>query len=289
MITPRDTQILVTIAAYYTLTRAQITRLLFPGDKDGRVTRKRLSALLHLGLINQTRMQVVNPTIGVPAPVFYPSRRGCEYLAATLKDERFLTVCTLTPDWQHLAHWTEVAEFHIVLDQAIAKQSDVQVEHWTSEWDIANPHEKEPAKRFRLYTLIREQPRRLVCNPDAGFVIAYRGFRKAYYVEIDRGTSGIDQVAASKTPGYSELAEQKLSKRHFPDTNVDPFSVLLISPSPGRRDLLRNVIAKKPSATLWKHAAWDDITPDTILHAPVFHDHNGTAAPLVRLVQGGST
>ena len=41
---------------YYCLTRAQIQRLCLPQtDSDGRAARRRLSHLLHLGLLNQTR------------------------------------------------------------------------------------------------------------------------------------------------------------------------------------------------------------------------------------------
>ena len=70
MLPERDLAILHSVAAYDTLTRAQITRLHFPDD-DGRITRKRLKILHELGLVNQSMMRVVNPAVngGNSAPV----------------------------------------------------------------------------------------------------------------------------------------------------------------------------------------------------------------------------
>jgi hypothetical protein len=56
--------------------------------------------------------------------------------------------------------------FGIALDEAISRQTDVKIEGWINEWDIVNKDESVPEKRFRLYTLIRENPR-LSCAPDA--------------------------------------------------------------------------------------------------------------------------
>jgi len=74
MLTPRDIQIIASLAHYYTLTRAQINRLHFPDDEDGRITRKRLQVLLEARLIQRTYMQVVNPSQGMLLP--HP-RRVC--------------------------------------------------------------------------------------------------------------------------------------------------------------------------------------------------------------------
>src|SRR5207247_448101 len=112
------TDVLTSVARYYTLTRGQINRLHFPSDIDGRVTRRRLRILHEAGLINRTSMQVVNPSMGAPAYVYYPSSDGCAYLAQELKDESYKGACTLTPNWMYLYHWIDVAETHIRLDLA---------------------------------------------------------------------------------------------------------------------------------------------------------------------------
>ena len=81
MIVLRDIEVIASVARYYTLTRAQINKLHYPTDHDGRLTRKRLRLIHEEGLINRTQMQVVNPSMGAPAYVYYPSAKGCAFLA----------------------------------------------------------------------------------------------------------------------------------------------------------------------------------------------------------------
>ena len=144
MIPPIELEILKLVAAYYTLTRAQITRLLLPQDRDGRVTRRHLLNLRSKGLLNRTHMEVSNPDAGMMGPVYYPSRDGCAFLAQECEDDSYLSVCTQTPQWQSLYHWVCVAETHILLDQAVAKLDGVAVARWYGEWDVVNPLEREP-------------------------------------------------------------------------------------------------------------------------------------------------
>ena len=96
------------------------------------------------------------------------------------------------------------------------------------EWDVINPEESSPERRFRLYTLLRESPR-LICAPDSAFMLSVGPHRKAFYLEQDRNTSGVRQIAASKTPGYAALAERQLHRQHFPETTLDTFSVRVSS------------------------------------------------------------
>lgn len=280
--------ILLAVARYYTLTRMQLEELCLPGKSDGgRRMRKHLTILRHEGLLNQTNARVVFPERnGAPAPVYYPSRKGCELLAAELKDERFLHVCTLTPTWQHLYHWVRIADFRILLDRAVALQKDVQIDHWLTEWTIANPEERSPEKRYSLFTLLSETPR-IVFAPDASFVLSYRGFRKGVYVEIDRATSGIQQISHSKTPGAAKMAEVRGHVRHFPGVSAEiPFTVLHVSPSAGRRDLVAKAIKGKDGDKLWKFVSWDELRPETALHDEILRDVDLKALPLVRRLGG---
>lgn len=258
MITERDIAVLRALVLYYVLSRVQIQRLCFPSDDVGRVTRRRIQALVEAKLANRTHMQVVNPLMGAPAPVYYPSRKGCEFLAGHDGDDKYLLTPTQTPQPHHLYHWLAVSDTHIALDKAIGGKPDVQLDGWLSEWDVANKDEQEPEKRFRLYTLIQQNPK-LVCVPDAAFLLSVRGHKKIHYLEQDRNTSGVKQIAASKTAGYAAMAERQLHRRHFPETTLDAFTVLMVAPTPARRDALRAAIHGKPGAPLWRFVAADDL------------------------------
>lgn len=282
---PRKLLVLKVVATYYTLTRAQIQRLV--GVANDRVMRAILQDLCAAGLLQKTRMRVVNSTAGAAAPVYFPTRMGAELVAAEFGDGRYLNATTRTPDWPHLYHWVAVADFHVLLDQAIALLPGVTKLGWYGEWDVVNPHAEKPHERFRLYTLIRERPSRLVCAPDAVFALAVGPHSKCYFVEIDRATSGVQQIANSKPPGYAAMFSQGLFRRFF-ETTAETFTVLHVSPTPGRRDLLRKAISNKEAASLHRFAASTDWTSERALAAPIFYGTgDDEPQPLVRLPSGG--
>lgn len=281
MITDRDIAVLRSLARYYVLNRPQIQRLHFPEDAPGRITRRRLQSLVTEHLINRHNLVFHHPQAGSPGPVYFPSRAGCEFLAGYFDDQSYLLTPTQTPQSHHAFHWLAVSDTHMALDQAIAAQTDVQLDGWLSEWDVANKDEPAPDRHYRIYTVLREKPR-LVCVPDAAFMLSLGGHRKVFYLEQDRDTSGVQRIGASKTPGYAAMAERQLHRRHFPSTTIDTFSVLMIAPTARRRDALRKVIKDKPGAALWKFACVDDITPQRFLHSPVLYPCEGEPVSLVK-------
>ena len=281
MITDRDIDILRKVARYYVVSRLHVQRLCFPDDRTGRATRRRLQALISANLIQRCRAPIFNPGGGSPWPAYYPSRLGAELLAQHLDDERFLATPTRSPEPFHLHHWLAVTDTHIALDQAIAGQNVVRLENWLNEWDVVNPQATQPEQRYRLYTLLRENPR-LVCAPDSAFLLAVGEHRKVFYLEQDRSTSGVRQIAARKTPGYAEMAKRHSHRRHFPDTTLPIFTVLMIVPTAGRRDALKKALRGKPGAEHWKFAVVSDLTPERFLHSPVFYPCEGEPTPLVK-------
>jgi len=281
MLTERDIAILSAVVRYYILNRQQVQRLCFPHDSNGRLTRRRLQLLVDAQLLNRQSTLFCHPMAGAAAPVYFPSRKGCDLLAEHFDDELYLTTPTQAPIPHHTLHWLAVSETHIALDEAIRLQSGAAIEGWLNEWDVCNKEESAPEKRFRLYTLIRQSPR-LICAPDAAFLLTFKGHRKIFYLEQDRNTSGVNQIASSKTPGYAAMAEQQTHRRHFPQATIDDFSVLMIAPTPRRRDALRKAIREKLGAKLWRFAAAADVQPDKVLYAPIWHGIESAPTPLIK-------
>jgi hypothetical protein len=288
MITDRDIQVLSAIARYYVLNRAQIQRLCFPEDQTGRATRRRLQSLVSANLVNRGRSPVFNPAGGSAWPTYYPSTLGVELLAQHFDDERYLRTPTRAPHPLYILHWLAVADTHIALDQAIARQKQVCLQGWLNEWDEVDSTAAQPEKRYRIYTMLRERPR-LVCVPDAAFLLAIGEYSKVFYLEQDRNTTGVRQFAARKTLGYAELAKQGLHRRHFPEATLPTFTVLAVAPTAGRRDALRKAVHGKPGADLWKFASERDLTAESFLHGPVFFPCDGEAAPLVKIQQNSAS
>jgi hypothetical protein len=281
MITNRDLAVLLKLDRYYVCSRPQIQRLCYPSDLTGRVARRRLQVLVSEGLVNRHRAAIVYPHTLPAGSIYYPSQQGCQLLSETQGDDRYLLTPTQCPQAHHALHWLAVTETHITLDDAIDAQQGVALVDWVNEWDIVNKDEQQPDKRFRLYTLLQEQPR-LICAPDAAFVLSVGGFTKVFFVEQDRGTSGTQQVAARKIKGYLAMQQQGQHREKFPACNVDAVTVLCIAPSAGRRDALRRAFAGKPGSELWKFASASDLSAESFLHAPVLYPPKGDPVALVK-------
>ena len=241
-------------------------------------------------------MLVSHPKNGAPAPVYYPSFKGNALLAEMTGDDRFLAIPVQQPTMHHVWHWLAVSETHITFDEVIRSQYDdspnsVQIVEWFNEYDVVNPTETLPEKRFRLYTLLRSSPR-LICAPDAAFLLSTRGHTKVFYLEQDRATTGVHQIVASKAQGYCVLAEVSGHRWHFPKTTIDTFTVLMVAPNARRRDALRKVIREKRGAQLWRFASVEDLTPEKLLFEPIWYPCDGEPAALIKpapLLEGESS
>lgn len=286
MITERDVAILLALTRYYVLNRAQIQALVFPTDKQGRLTRRRLQALVDGRYINRQNAMVYHTDSGPPASVYFPSALGCEFLASHFDDDHFLLTPCRSPIVHHVEHWLAISNTHICFDAAIASQNEAKIDYWLNEWDIANKDTAEPENHYRLYTVVQSAPK-VVCVPDAGFLLSMQGHKKIHYLEQDRGTSGIDQVANQKYQGYALLAQSKMQIRHFPDATVPGFAVLLIAPTAMRRDSLKKAFRQKDGAELWRFAATADIKHDRLLHEPIWHTCNDDS-PRALIKKGGN-
>lgn len=281
IVTPRVLDILRCVACYGVLTAAQIRNLCFPNiQSDGSNVRSRLRTMVQQKLLNRAHMEIANPMSPLSAPVYYSSPLGVDVLATQLNDESYRLISTRAPQWQNLVHFVAIADVHILADQAVARQAYAKMERWVNEFDVVNSNASNPADRFFLYTQIQQTPK-LVCIPDAAFVLNVQGFRKAFYLELERGTSPTGRVAAEKSPGYFALHQQKLHKKHFPEA-LDDFAVLLTAPDVRWRDALRRAFAAKDGAALFRFAAVPELTPENFLFGSVWHPCKGEPVPLVK-------
>src|SRR5262249_7559651 len=145
------------------------------------------------------------------------------------------------------------------------------------------PDADDAAKRYKLFCVVQEQVKKIVCSPDAAFELRLPSgeHSMAYYLELERGSDSPERVAAKKAQGYAGLAQTKKGKQHFPQ--AQGIRVLAISPSVNWSKSLRKAMMKdKPGAELWMFAALPELTPETFLHSPIRHTTAGEARPLVR-------
>src|SRR5438477_470263 len=131
----------------------------------------------------------------------------------------------------------------------------------------------------RYYTLTRAQIQRLCCPSDkSGRATRYRLLQllqrkliNKTYMEVCNPASGVKQISHSKPPGFAAMAKAGLHRTMFPQTNMDKFSVLMLTTTPARRDALRQAIAPMAGSELWKFAAMPDFRPETALGEAIWY------------------
>jgi hypothetical protein len=276
-ITERMLTILIALWRYKFLTTAQIRRWCVPTDKDGSVTRDVLRKMAGAGLARRFKAEVHNPIVTSSVPVWTPTEPGCCLLAAKTGDAKYiLDAMPNTNGWHMFAHYVEVSELMHTIETAFAAQQHAKLMSLYFEHDVISDA-KEPEKRFRLYTLVREdQGKRIVCVPDAAVEVAVAGYRRAYYIEDERGTDTPRRASAKKAPGYSMM--QNHFKKHFPD--AQDWRVLFIWPNAGLRDAARRAVDPAKSE-MWLFAALPDIT-ESFLHAPVIYSAQDGPKPFIK-------
>lgn len=288
MLTPRDVGVLENLSRYFLMNRRMVQSRCYRTDRDGRITRRRLQALVNEGYINRHRMRVVNPADEFPSPVYFLAERGRQFLAEHLKDDAILHKPVKITQTGHIFHYLAVTQTHMTLDDAIARHDDVELDVWFNEFEIVNPQESDSDRHFTLFTKLTEEPA-IVCAPDAGFQLAMQDHRGVFYLEQDRDTSGHRQVARYKHKGYAELLRQRAHRRAFPSTTRDGFHVLLICPSERRRDALRRAFRGKDGEQLWLFASMTDIKPESFLTGDIFfRTDNDAPRPLIRRRDAGT-
>lgn len=264
----RDVCVLVKLAEHLLLTRPQLSELCY-GDSE-RIARDRLSKMTRGRYIQRKRYRGQDVQ-GAATFLYMLTKKGCRYLADTFDEPRYALKPTKLRQPLYTDHYLSVTHVSMLLRAAIADQEKVKLHTWFNEEEIVNYEELDDTKHHRLYTQLRIDPRKLVCDPDAGFMLESGEHRAVFYVERDRDRNSPRRVAAMKTPGYLELLEQQVHRRHFPDTSLDRFTVLFICERKNHRDRLRLAYRDKPDPKRWRFASVKDLTKESFLYSPVWY------------------
>jgi hypothetical protein len=270
----RDIDVLSALARYFMLNSRQIRELCFTDDANGRITRRRLNKMVQAGYLRKRSVQVVSPRDGSTCPVYHLTKLGREFLAGHYDDAAFLLKPVEPAQPQHLYHYIAVAETHRLFDRAIARAGDeVQLQRWHHEEQVLNPDDADSSKRLYLRT---EFPgtSKVICMPDAGFVLQSGDHAIAVYLEQDRDTFFHERVAARKSPGYQKLLALRGHRLHFPETTLDHFFVLVMAPSRKRADQLRRAFAKRNRDTeiakCYRFGAFEELTDTNLFFEPMY-------------------
>lgn len=287
---PRDIDVLVFLSRYFILNSRQIRELCFPDDTTNRITRRRLTKMMHEGYLRKRNMHVVHPSDGSTSPVYHLAKRGREFLVGHMNDETLHAKPIEPLQPQHLYHYVAVSETHRLFDRSAEKHAaEISIPIWVNEDEYVNPHEEDKSQRFYLRSKFEEHSR-VVCLPDAACLLEYKDQRAAIYLEQDRDTYFHDRVAARKSPGYQQLFQYQGHRRHFPNTTHDFFFVLVVTPTKKRAEQLRKAFAKmnkdQDVKKVYRFGSLDELNEQNLFFEPVFSCcHHYDKVPLVKRIK----
>ncbi len=266
----REICVLTQLARHLVLTRPHISKLCYPADKNGRVCRARMRALNACGFVTRKPFRA-SGSLGPPTYLYFLSHEGRRFLAEHYDDVRYRFKPTSMLRPTHVDHYLELTDLSILFqNHVIPNQSEVKLVDWYNEDEILNYEELDEGLHHRLFTEIQHHPKRIICRPDAAFMLEKDGTRGAFYIERERDRNGPKQVAAKKVPGYIGLLKQSLHRRHFPTTTLDRFTVLFIGENSNHRDRLRKAFEQHPDPARWRFASVKDLDQSSFLFEPVW-------------------
>lgn len=270
MIQERDCRALRLLSRHLVLSSSAIQRRCYPKDATKRVTRRRLLKLLKAGYVKRRTLQT-NGVPGGPQFLYQLDKKANEFLASKYGLDKYIYKPTSLRQPMHLRHYAELAEISLAFEDAIRTQHDVGLRAWFNEEEIVNWSEADSNKHRKLFTVVKNRPR-IVCAPDAGFLIEYEGKTRICYVELERGTSGARHVAKKKANGFDLLQKRQLHKQHFPEVDDDCFDVLCVAQNRVHRDQLKNAFKDSPGKQLWLFVDKNQLTPDAFFFKPIWHN-----------------
>ncbi len=265
----RDICVLVQLAKHLLLTRPTISLLCYEGND--RVARDRLSKIARGGYIQRKRYREQDSQ-GAPTFLYMLTEHGCRFLADHFDDARYRTKPTTLRQPLYKDHYLAVSDVSVLVQEhVIPNQKQVGLVEWFNDEEVVNFGELDEDRHHRMYTQLRDKPKKLVVDPDAAFMLKKDEHQAVFFVERERDRNGPKRVAAIKTPGYVEMLRQQTHRRFFPATTLDKFTVLFICERTNHRDRMRVAFSKHPDTKRWRFASINDLSQDSFLFEPVWY------------------
>jgi hypothetical protein len=275
-LTERDREVIEALRRYRYLRTGQIHRLVFAPQAGLQMTRRRLRFLAapEFAYLQRAEFYVHEGAIK-PESAYFLGSAGLGLLTELgLPPPPYPTDRPGRVRHRFLEHALELSEFRLKLELALRPLPFLSLPRFVAEFEIKEHLQNAVSKeRYKLYHAFPGGPRRLVVFPDAMFILRQRETtaERLYFAEIDRGTEGA-QVIRDKAAAYQLYREQGIFKKFgsFPR-----FRVLFQAPSEKHSRQIRQALAGSKGEELFWVAAATELSPATLLTAPVWTDSAG--------------
>jgi hypothetical protein len=283
VLTDRDVEILRAVNRYRYLRTGQIRRLVFPENTTEQSARRRLKYLFHNGYLGRV-MPFVRVGEGSSETAYYLDRAGRDILQQG-GEEIAAYAAGGQVKHQFLDHALDISEFRVHLELALADHPAVEIHRFTADFEVkAHTTDAVGKRRYKLFDEVAHPVSKesYVVYPDALIVLRGKGsleqYQRLYFVEIDRGTEGLN-VIKDKIIGYSLYLKQNVFAKFG---KFKGFVVLFQTNSKKRADNIRHFLTGVDGAELVWITDASQVTQETIATAPIWQDHERKARAILK-------
>ena len=274
VLTDRDIEILRAVNRYRYLRTGQIKRLVFPENTTEQSARRRLKYLFHNGYLGRV-MPFVRVGEGSSETAYYVDKAGRDILQQA--GEEIAAYATGGQvKHQFLDHALDISEFRVHLELALADHPTVEMHRFTADFEVKTHTANAIGKRrYKLFDEVAHPVTKesYVVYPDALIVLKGKGsleqYQRLYFVEIDRGTEGLN-VIKDKIIGYSLYLKQNVFAKFG---KFKTFVVLLQTNSAKRAENIRHFLTGIDGAELVWISEAGQVKQETIVISPIWQDH----------------
>lgn len=251
MLTERDLETVVSVYHYRYLATSQIQRLHFPTSCQ--MAYRRLRVLAGAGYVEGFT------TPGIDERVFHLGPQGAEVVAGQLHlapEALAWTKPTRTPkDYYFLRHFLQLNDFRIVLTQACAASTALQLQGFIPEYVGVQTAGKGVHKYLRdVVGDGQDLSQKLSHTPDGVFALQKEGQLALFFVEVDRGTEALSQEDKGFLKAVRFYLNYLVDPQHpyqryrqdFGGAGFKGFRVLFVTPSEARLENMRQAVSALP-------------------------------------------
>jgi len=262
-LTARDVRILSAASDMRFLTREQVQELLF-SPSTASYCKRRLALLYHNAYLDRIYVPALN-SFGSTKAIYTLATKGASVVARDRKiDEREL-------DWRarhndrelyFMRHTLAINDFRIAV--TLAAQERGLAVSWTDERAL---------KRREMKDYVddpKHQGRQLVVVPDGYFTVEQGRHKSAFAVEIDRATVE-EKPFKEKVRAYGEWKVTGTYERRYAIKSLRVLWVIAdVTRDSTRLERIKRWTEAEGGRSLFWFAMLDDISPQTIIEAPVW-------------------
>ena len=274
--TSRDIEILKALNEFRYLKTGQIKRLIFSDNGSMQSTTRRLKYLYHHNYISRLHAYV-SPGKGSQETTHYLGNEGIKTLQALGESVRIYKKNSKAK-YMFLQHACDLSEFRLLLTLALKANSDISLDQFIADFEMkAGTDKRIGNNRYKLFSkhIHPANKQSYKVYPDGlihlSTIVNDKKYNQLYFLEIDRGTEGL-QVIRDKITGYNIYLKQEIYKKFG---NFQGFKVLIQTSSKKRATNIQNTLIDHEGAHFVLVTAVQNVNEKTILNEQIWSNHLG--------------